>query len=40
MTENEIALINLIRNNKNSEQALITAIEIISNFLKQHQSFE
>lgn len=40
MTENEIALINLIRNNKNPEQALITAIEIISNFLKQHQSFE
>lgn len=35
MTENEIELIEMIRNNPNPEQALVTAIEIIIDFLKQ-----
>ena len=39
MTENEIQLLNLIRNNENPEQALVTAIQIITDYLKQSQSF-
>ena len=38
MTENEIKLINFIRNHDNPEQALIIAIEVISAYLKQPQS--
>lgn len=34
MTENEITLIRLIRNNKVPEQAILTAIEIILLFLQ------
>lgn len=40
MTENEKELIRLIRENDNSEQALMTAAVIILGFLKQHESFE
>ena len=40
MTENEIELIRLIRENDNSEQALMTATVIILDFLKQHESSE
>ena len=40
MTENEKELIKLIRENDNSEQALLTATAIILDFLKQHESFE
>ena len=40
MTENEKELINIIRENDNPEQALMTAAVIILGFLKQHESFE
>lgn len=40
MTANEIELINLIRENDNPEQALMTATVIILGFLKQHGSSE
>ena len=40
MTENEKQLIDLIRENENSEQAIITATAIIIDFLKQHESSE
>lgn len=39
MTENEKELIRLIRENDNSEQALMTAAVIILGFLKQHESY-
>ena len=35
MTENEIELLNIIRDHKHPEQALITAIEATLNFLEQ-----
>ena len=38
MTANEIELINLIRENDNPGQALMTAAVIIIGFLKQHES--
>ena len=38
--ENEIELIKIIRENDNQEQALVTAIEIILDFLTQHGSSE
>lgn len=38
MTENERELIRIIRENDNSEQALMTATAIILGFLKQHES--
>ena len=38
MTNNEIELINLIRENDNPEQALLTAIDIILLSLTQHES--
>ena len=38
MTTNEIELINLIRENDNPEQALLTAIDIILLSLTQHES--
>ena len=40
MTANEQELINLIRENDNPEQALVTAVETILLYLKQHESFE
>ena len=40
MTDNEIKLLNLIRENDNPEQALVTAIEIIIMYLEQPESFE
>lgn len=40
MTQNELELLNLIREHNNPEQALITAIEIIVEYLNLHESFE
>ena len=37
MTDNETALLEMIRNNENPEQALLVAIEVIIDFLN-HQS--
>ena len=39
MTKNEIELINMIRENDNPEQALMTATIIVLCYLKQHESF-
>ena len=39
MTNNEIELINIIRENDNPEQALLTAIDIILLSLVQHESY-
>ena len=38
MTDNEKELINMIRENDNPEQALMTATVIILNYLAQHES--
>ena len=40
MTDNERELLNTIRQSKNPEKALIMAISIITNYLKQPLSFE
>lgn len=40
ITENEKQLIDLIRENDNPEQAIMTAAVIIIGFLKQHESSE
>jgi hypothetical protein len=40
MTENEIMLLNLIRNHPNPEQALLIAIEIICKHLEQFESHQ
>ena len=40
MTENELKLLSIIRENENPEQALITAIELIIKYLEQPESFE
>jgi hypothetical protein len=40
MTDNELKLIELIRENENPEEAIVTAVSIITSFLEQHQSFE
>jgi hypothetical protein len=40
MTENEIKLIEMIRNHNDPEKALITAVEIILRYLSQPESFE
>lgn len=40
MTENEIELINLIREQDDPGQALISAIEIIVLYLNRRESFE
>ena len=40
MTANETELINLIRENDNPEQALVTAVDIILLYLTQHESSE
>ena len=38
MTNNELELLTLIRENDNPEQALLTAIDTIIAFLEQHES--
>lgn len=38
MTANEIELVHIIRQNDNQDTALIKAIDIILEFLKQHES--
>ena len=40
MTNNEMELLNIIRENDNPGQALMTATLIILGFLKQHESSE
>ena len=40
MTDNEMELIKIIRENDNPEQALMAAAVIIFGFLKQHGSSE
>ena len=40
MTENEIKLIEIIRNHSNPEQALLIAIEIICKHLEQFESHQ
>ncbi len=40
MTKNETELLNLIRENDNPEQALMTAAVIILGYLKRHESSE
>ena len=40
MTENEIKLIEMIRNHNDPEKALITAVEIILRYLEPPKSFE
>ena len=39
MTENEIRLINMIREQENPVQALIVAVNIIVSYLVQHESY-
>ena len=40
MTNNELKLLNIIRENDNPEQALVVAIEIITMYLEQLESSE
>ena len=40
MTNNELELLKLIRENDNPEQTLVTAIDIILKYLEQPESFE
>lgn len=40
MTKQELDLLEMIRNNKNPEQALLIAFNIILEYLKQHESSE
>ena len=40
MSENNIELIKLVRENDNPEQALLTATMVILDYLKQHESSE
>ena len=40
MSNNEIELINMIRENDNPEQALLIATQVILDYLKQHESSE
>ena len=40
MTENKVELIKLILENDDLDQAVLTAAAIISDFLKQHESFQ
>lgn len=40
MTENELELLTLIRENDNPERAFVKAIEIIVKYLEQPESFE
>ena len=40
MSNNELELIELIRENDDPERALIVALEVIADYLAQHGSFE
>lgn len=40
MTDNELRLIELIRENDNREEAIVTAVSIITSFLERLQSSE
>lgn len=40
MTDNEMKLIELIRENDNLEEAILTAVNITTSFLEQSRSFE
>lgn len=40
MTANEITLLNIIREQSDPENALLTALKIIISCLEQHESFE
>lgn len=40
MTENETALLDMVRNHNNPEQALLVAIEVIIDFLTHPESTE
>ena len=40
MSTHEIELLKIIRESKNPEQAVLTAIEIITEYLRQPESFE
>lgn len=40
MTENEIKLLEMIRSNDNPEQALLTAVAVIIDFLNRPESTE
>ena len=40
MLKNKIELLNIVRENDKPEEALITAIEIISSFLEQYVSYQ
>jgi hypothetical protein len=40
MTETELDLIKLIRENDNQEEAIVTAVNVILSFLKQRESSE
>ena len=40
MTENELKLIKLIRENDNREEAIATAVNIILSFLELHESYQ
>ena len=40
MTENELKLIELIRENDNQEEAIVVAVNIITSFLEQLRSSE
>ena len=39
MTENEIKLISIIREQENPTQALVVAIRVIISYLTQHESY-
>lgn len=40
MNENEMKLIGMIRESDNPEKALAVAMEVVTDFLRQYQSFE
>lgn len=40
MTENELELLSMVRENDNPEQALITAVDIIVQYLNHRESSE
>ena len=40
MTDNEIILINIIRENENPEKALAVSLELILKYLERPESFE
>lgn len=40
MTNNELELLNIIRESDNPEQAIMIAIDVILSYLEQHESFE